>query len=362
MSYIAHGRRAFAKGAVCLKTSCAVAFLCLLLPGVHLQLPPSVSPDKGGEGIQAALDSAGPGGAVILGAGTYMVHTPVTLRCANQTLSGMGSRTILRLADEANCPVVVLGSFTDNKNHPLTGLHLEGLVIDGNRLHQKKEIWKSLPDGAGVYNNGIDVWGTDRTTVENVTCAHCRSGGLVSTAGARRMNVRNFNAFDNQFDGLACYFTEDSSFTHLNLHDNLAAAISLDLNFNHNVIQDAVLADNDLGIFMRQSCDNIFNGVAIDHSRHHGVFMAETAVQSGSAWKLQPGSECIGNTFTNIEISHSGGKAFIINDAGCVQNKILDAQFRDNAQGGLFQAAANLVTFRQTATGGAKVRTAHPAL
>jgi len=61
----------------------------------------------------------------------------------------------------------------------------------------------------------------------------------------RRLQVRGLDAFDNEFDGLACYETEDCLFTDLYLHD-IRRGISLDLAFNHNVISNAVLNANDL--------------------------------------------------------------------------------------------------------------------
>jgi hypothetical protein len=160
--------------------------------------------------------------------------------------------------------------------------------------------------------------------------------------------LRDYEAFDNQFDGLACYDTEESHFSRLNLHDNPGAGISLDLNFNHNVIRDAVLTNNDLGIFMRQSRDNIFEGVTINQSRHHGVFMAESGVSTASGWRLLPGSVCTGNAFKKLLITHCGGNAFRVNDVGCTNNTLTDGQFLDNAQGGLSQVAPNLLTLRLT--------------
>ncbi len=165
---------------------------------------------------------------------------------------------------------------------------------------------------------------------------------MVTSAGIRRLTVRDYTAYDNQFDGLACYLTEDSHFSRLNLHDNLAAGISLDLDFDHNVIDDSVLTGNDLGIFMRQSRNNDFNGLTIQKSRHHGVFMAQTMVGKIAC----PGSECAENNFDNIHITNSGGKAFVVNDATCTNNVIIGGQFADNAQGGLALAAPNLVTLR----------------
>ena len=329
-----------------LRISYILALSFLLLSHSIFAACVSVPPGAGGEGIQSALDSLPAGGEVVLSAGQYLIREPILLRQDSQTLRGCGAATVLSLADGANCPVVVLGSLSANAKKPTKGVRLADLFIDGNRKNQQKETWRFLPEGGGVYNNGVDVWGTADATVEHVVCSHCRSGGMVISTGTRRLTVRDYTAFDNQFDGLACYQTEDSQFSHLNLHDNLAAGISLDLNFNHNVVQDAVLTDDDLGIFMRQSSNNVFDGVTIKQSRHHGVFMAETAVQTAAGWQLSPGTECTGNTFNKLLVAHCGGKAFLVNDTGCSHNTIYDGQFLDNAQGGLFQAAADLVTMK----------------
>jgi hypothetical protein len=328
------------------KTSLVLALVCLFLPLSNFAASISVPPSAGGEGIQTALDSLSAGGEVVLCSGQYLIREPIQLRQDSQTLRGCGALTVLSLADGANCPVVVLGSLSANAKNPTKGLRLADLCIDGNRKNQPKEIWRFLPEGAGVYNNGVDVWGAADAMVAGVVCSHCRSGGMVVSARTRRLTVQDYTAFDNQFDGLACYQTEDSHFSHLNLHDNLAAGISLDLNFNNNVIQDAVLSGDDLGIFMRQSCNNVFDRVTIKQSCHHGVFMAETAVQTAAGWQLSPGTQCTGNTFSNLLVTHCAGKAFLVNDAGCSHNTIYDGQFLDNAQGGLFQAAENLVTMR----------------
>lgn len=167
----------------------------------------------------------------------------------------------------------------------------------------------------------------------------------MTSAGTRRLTVTDYTAYDNQFDGLACYYTEDSHFSGLNLHDNLAAGISLDLDFCHNLIDNAVLTGNDLGIFMRQSRNNDFKGLTIQKSRHHGVFMAQTVIGTAAC----PGSECAENNFDGIQITKCGGKAFVVNDTTCTNNVICGGLFSDNVQGGLAQASPNLVALRALA-------------
>jgi hypothetical protein len=294
--------------------------------------------------IQKALDQLPADGEVVLAPGTYLITEPILLRHDRQTLRGSGATTILYLAEQANCPVVILGAPL-NPSHHMTGqLRLADLTIDGNRAHQRSEFWRCAVDNSQLNNNGVDIWNTIDATVEKVVCGHCRSGGLVVSAGTRRLTIRDFTAFDNQFDGLACYLTEDSHFSDLNLHDNLAAGISLDLDFNHNFIDNAVLTGNDLGVFMRQSRNNEFAGVTIARSRKDGVFMAQTAGMGTSGWELRPGTECVGNTFSKLSINDCGGNAFRVNDLSCTNNVITNSTFHANTKGGLIAVQPNLVT------------------
>jgi hypothetical protein len=200
-----------------------------------------------------------------------------------------------------------------------------------------------LPSGARIDNNGVVVCETDEATIGQVICCRCRSGGLVSTGRTRRLAVRDYTAYDNQYDGLACYRTEESRFSHLDLHDNLAAGISLDLGFDHNMIDDAILTGNDLGVFMRSSRDNVFEGVTIRHSRRDGVFMAQGGAATRSGWRFTPGAECAGNRFDNLRVIECGGRAFQVNDESCTNNVINGGQFLDNAQGGLRQPPSHPV-------------------
>lgn len=294
--------------------------------------------------IQKALDALpATGGEVILPAGTFQIQQPIVLRRDHQTLRGAGVATILRLVDNANCPVIIMG---EPVNHPQTvvkNLRVSDLFIDGNRNHQQRELWKLNGEGSAIRNNGITIQSVSDSVVEHVTSARNRSGGLVTTLGVTRLTVRDLNAFDNEFDGLACYLTTDSLFTDLLLHDNPGAGISLDLAFNNNVISNAVLTANDLGIFMRASRENKFQNVSIRNSRHHGVFMAHSETQTAQGWGPAPKTECVYNAFTNLIAMNCGGAAFRVNNTTCTNNVIIRPRFEGNVKGNLSLAQPNLV-------------------
>lgn len=318
---------------------------CVSLPALAVERTViQLNPGAGNREIQAALDRLpAAGGDVVLPAGTFEIREPVVLRRDGLTLRGAGLETILHLADNANCPVIILGEPVNAPTQIIRHLTVAGFFVDGNRVHQNRELWRETGDGSEIRNNGITVQAVADSVVENVTCARCRSGGLVTTLGVRRLTVRGFEAFDNEFDGLACYLTEDSLFTGLNLHDNPGAGISLDLAFNHNIISNAVLSANDLGIFMRASHENKFFGVSIRNSRNHGVFMADTEDFTGGAVRTAPMTECTQNAFTNLAAFNCGGAAFRVNNSTCTNNIIISPKFNANGQGNLSLALPNLL-------------------
>lgn len=288
--------------------------------------------------IQHALDSLPySGGEVVLPPGESIVTQPIVLQRDCETLRGAGDNTVLRLASNANCPVIILGEPLNHPKHTIKGLCVADLMIDGNRRMQTRERWKLTGEDSEIRNNGVTVQRVSNSLVENVTCAWCRSGGLVTTRDVRRLTVRHLTAFENEFDGLACYETERSLFADLCLHDNPGAGISLDLAFNDNVISNAVLVANDLGVFMRASRDNQFYNVTIHNSHHFGVFMAGHIYQAAE-------TECADNAFRNFTATNCGGAAFRVNNVTCTNNILIRAQFAKNLKGNLSLVRPNLVT------------------
>jgi hypothetical protein len=157
---------------------------------------------------------------------------------------------------------------------------------------------------------------------------------------------------------VAAYETTESTLSGLQLYNNCAAGLSFDLGFNNNVIADAVisrdtriacvtppaasacvpvpplLVPGKVGIFMRDSRDNVFHGVRIHNSREHGVFIAQA--------DAGPTTAATGNSFVALTVTAGQQAGVRINDASCVGNMVCAAQLTGNAQGGLSQAVPGL--------------------
>lgn len=282
------------------------------------------------EEIQTALDH---GGAITLYPRTYTCNQPLVITKDGTSLRGQGPATVIRLENQAKAPVIVIGALDQIPNETRRNVVVSDLVIDGNRRNQSSEFNTARP---WLRNNGITVRRASDVLIERVTVHGARSGGLVTELTCRRIAVRDFTSYDNEFDGLAGYETEDSTFTSLHLHDNLYAGLSFDIRFNKNIIGNAVITGSGtVGIFMRDSRDNLFRDLIIRNSAQHGVFLAQVEND-----ETKPS---LGNSFTGLVVANSKLDGFRVNDPSCTHNSLCGAQFTGNNGSSIHQPVPNLI-------------------
>ena len=289
--------------------------------------------NTGCDAIQVAIDALpDSGGKVLLTTGIFTCTTAIVIDRDNVDVEGHGVSTQLWLADDSNSPVFVLGQATTPPTTTVRNLRIANLAIDGNREAQQHECWGGTCGTGGktdIRNNGLTLRKVSDVLIEHVTANHNRSGGLVTERDSRRITVRNFHAANNEFDGIAGYLTEDSIFTALYLHDNVAAGLSFDLDFQHNTISDAIIAGNgSVGIFMVDAHNNLFNNIQIRNAGQHGLFLAQNGTD--------PTSGAAGNIFSNLVVAGigtegwcvdgNGAYAICINNESAANNMVIGAQ------------------------------------
>lgn len=324
-----------------LKTALLLGLACTWGMAKEARVFP-VGPAEGGAGINRALARCGKdGGEVVLGPGTYGCSAPIVIRTSGVTLRGAGPATKIRLMANANCPVVIVGDEANEPRREVRRICVADLAIDGNRTQQRSECWNGQCDtgeSTAIRNSGLVVRRAKDVLVLRVSADNCRSGGLVTEKHCRRVAVRVFSAGRNEFDGLACYETEDSAFTGLYLHDNKSAGISTDLGFDHNVISDSRLVRNGThGVFMRHSNDNRFQSLLISGSGRDGIFVDQVGNKARTASS--------GNRFTAVKVVGSKGAALRVNAASC-KGTVLDQCFFVGNTQGLQEAVPGLVEQR----------------
>lgn len=310
---------------------------------------PAVYLSRGsGADIARAIASLPPeGGSVVLGQSEFSINQPVVLDRDGVELRGTGPETILKLAAEANCSVVIVGSVSTPVHRIVKDVSVRHLTIDGNRESQAWECCGGPCDTGGqtvIRNNGITIRGAEDVCIENVVTRRARSGGVVLEKHCRRVFIHELESHDNHFDGLAAYETEHCTFTRLHLHHNQSAALSFDWKFNRNYIGDARLENNgSQGVFMRDAVENQFRNLTIQNNGQQGIFVA----QSDSV----PGTACTGNSFANLTVTSNKGHGLRINDATCTGNVVSGSRFSNNSQGDISQTSDNLLAVSDGAGG-----------
>lgn len=288
--------------------------------------------------IQKALNNLPDiGGEVFIPAGTYTCVAPLIMDKHHIVLRGEGSSTVLRLDNGINSPVLIMGRMENVPQAATRHIKVSNLLIDGNRENQTQEcMGGECSADFPLRNNGISIRRCVDCTVESVIVHSAISGGLVTELGCRRLTIRDYTSFNNEFDGLAGYETEDSTFSGINLYSNKAAGISTDIKFNNNKFYDVTITDNkSVGIFMRDSLDNSFTNLHIRNNEQHGIFLAQV--------NSDPETAATGNTFTSVVIANSGGAGIQANDKSCVNNMIVGAQYINNKSGCVGEASSGLL-------------------
>ena len=289
--------------------------------------------------IQQQIDNLPAEGGLVSFSGIYICHTAIVIDRDNVELRGESSNAELILAAGSNSPVLVLGDVSTPPAVTHRNIVVRNLVIDGNRSQQQYECWGGICDGGGltyIRNNAITVRALEDSLIEYVTLHSARSGGLVTEKIVRRLTVKGLTSYDNYYDGVAAYQTENSIFTGLYLHNNPFAGMSLDIGFNNNLVSDAVMEFNGKqGIFMRDSMDNLFHGVQIRNSGEQGIFIAQV--------DLDANRPAAGNTFSGLVVSGSSQAGLRVNDPSCVNNLVVGAQFIGNSGGCISESVPGIL-------------------
>lgn len=251
----------------------------------------------------------------VLPPGITNISYPIILN-SGESLIGNPLGSTLRLADGANCPVVIVGGLEEEPINETTDVYISGFSIDGARKTQSVEGWGGEPHSGGKYdhirNNGITVRRGSKIVIANVDIYSSRSGNVVIEKKSSDVVVIGSKLTDAHFDGLAIYDSKRIFAAGLKIDSNLYAGISIDWKVKDSLfINSSVSSNQKEGIFMRNSSFNRFDGLKMNNNCGPAIFLAKSEL---------PDSGAKHNTFSRI--SFSGNKSFMqLNDPeDCIGN------------------------------------------
>ena len=211
--------------------------------------------------IQQALDALpASGGEVVLPPGRFEIRQPIVLQPRPSDSARRRRGDDFAAGGQRQLP----GDHPGRTGQP-SAEHRAGTCasadcsLTATASHQQRELWQLERRRLG--NPQQRHHGAGRQRFDGGKCHRRALPFRRAGHDARRAaadGARTWTRLTMNLTGWPAIRPTDCLFTDLYLHDNPGAGISLDLAFNHNVISNAVLTANDLGIFMRASRDNQF--------------------------------------------------------------------------------------------------------
>jgi hypothetical protein len=280
--------------------------------------------------LRQYLDGRQANDEVVLAPTTYECREPINPAVDGLTVDFGGST--VRVADHALRPAVILGDLRTPPARRHTKITVRNLVVDGNRANQAYECWGGPCDPELNHDplwqqrlNGITVNGCDDCALLNAEISGARSGGVV-VVSSNRLLIDGLDAHGSHYDGLAGYWTRDSVFRNVRVHNNDYAGFSFDLEFTNNRIERFESRDNrDHGMFIRLASGNSFVGGVFADNKKNGVYFDRASVEQAQT--------CASNTlFEGVTVRGSGLYGAWLN-FDCEGNRFVASQLIDNRQG-----------------------------
>jgi Right handed beta helix region len=280
--------------------------------------------------LRQYLDGLEPQAEVRLAPATYECREPLNPAVDGLTIDFGGS--IVRVADHALRPGILVGDLHTPPARRYKNITVRNVKVEGNRANQAFECWGGPCDPRRNDSpywaqrlNGITINGCDDCVLIDVNIVDARSGGVV-VVSSNRLLVDGLEAQGSHFDGLAGYWTRDSVFRNVRVHNNDYAGFSFDLDFSDNLIEDFESRDNrDHGMFIRLASGNSFVRGRFSDNHKSGVYFDRAHAD-------HPGTCASDTRFEAVTVRGSGHYGAWLNFA-CQGNRFESSQLVDNALG-----------------------------
>lgn len=263
-----------------------------------------------GDDLQAAVGALPPaGGTLCLAAGDFVLPRPLTITRDGVALRGEGPRTVLRLADGLQAPVVIVGEHRRQvPARPTADVALERLRIVGAGAGGTEFAaeFPYLSNSAVVIRTGL------RTTLRELDVGGCRSACVVTEHDTRDLVVEGCTISGSTWDGIALNRTARARIAGNVIRDNTAAGITAE-HLEDSLVEGNVLRDNRAhGVYLSDSYRNRFRANRFEGNTNAGVFLT-CAVRDREPGRVRcwDRSMSAGNTFED-DVFAGNRRTFIV--------------------------------------------------
>lgn len=234
--------------------------------------PCTVRVPAGGDvaGVLAAA-TATPGRVVVcLDAGEHRLREFLAIERDGVRLRGDGPSTVLRLADGAQTPLVVIGDHHRRvPARPVSDVTVENLRLvgggaGGDELHAR---FPYLTNSAVVVRGGRNV------RLRHLDVSACRSACILTEHDTRDVTIEDTTVSGATWDGVSFNRTTRARLVRSTIRGNTAAGITAE-HLTDSVIADNTIEDNrSHGIYLADSYGNRIRGNRFLRNTNAGVFL-----------------------------------------------------------------------------------------
>ena len=218
--------------------------------------------------IQNAINSTVGGGIVFFPKGVYLTSGGIVVG-SNITILGTGFGSIVKLMNNSNAEIFVIGSSTTT----VTGVTFRDIAIDGNKANQTNLSYTGRI-GRGIVSEGTSSFKHSNITIEHTYIHDCVSHGVYHEYGDNWIITNNFG-FNNS--NCAWEVGMGNNFNISNNIDSLSAygiIINGVTSSSNNIINGNILISNGLA----DTTFNVGDGIHINDRVYKSVISNNTVI------------------------------------------------------------------------------------
>lgn len=258
-----------------------VLFSCLLLAAASAQASPDTD-DGGdractaqaapGEDLQQAIDRLPSGGpaTLCLAKGEYPLKRLLWIHRDGLTLRGAGHDTVLRMADDVQQPLLVIGDYL----HAVPTTRIRDVAIADLQLVGGRAEHEFMPEHPYLSNSAVVIRAGERIRLSGLKASRCRSACLLSERDSHDLLIERNDVSGADWDGVSFNSTRQLRLIDNLIHDNAAAGITTEELNDSEIRGNRLERNGSQGIYLSNARRNRFVDNQFDHNAAAGVLLA----------------------------------------------------------------------------------------